>query len=253
MFKSGNDYKSYGLFAGLGVVKAVADGPRVYSQDITSTTSYQVLIEGQGMTAPFVEMGGFSIMRYGPIRMIDFGFSYRKVKGAEQTSAVLLPGSDLSYPDQLDARGTFIHHRTAFRMNFHFAIPLGKTTFIHTGPGVDARLTIKLKESYETRHIDIATRSDVSRTAAGLNYLVGFGWKVAPGKFMDFYAYSPIMNFERKGFDGREPIFNSEYRLLTFGLKLMWMKAANDRTCPDHTGKGARFSSSKNTSGLQPW
>jgi hypothetical protein len=256
LFKSGNDFKAYGLFAGAGIVKAIADDPRVYIQPITSTTSYNVIVEGHGKAAPFVEVGGFSVMRYGPIRLIDFGFSYRKVKGEETANAYRLDGSDLSYPRELNSTGTFVHHRTAFRMNFHFAIPIGKSAFIHTGPGIDARLTIKLKEHYELNHIDIDKKSDMSSTTAGLNYLIGLGWKVGPGKFMDLYAYSPLLNFERDGFASREPIFNSEYRLLTVGLRLIWLQPTADRTCPGGGGPGqtgARFSSTKNTSGRQPW
>jgi hypothetical protein len=256
LFKSGNDFKAYGLFAGAGIVKAIADDPRVYIQPITSTTSYNVIVEGHGKAAPFVEVGGFSVMRYGPIRLIDFGFSYRKVKGEETANAYRLDGSDLSYPKELNSTGTFVHHRTAFRMNFHFAIPIGKSAFIHTGPGIDARLTIKLKEHYELNHIDIDKKSDMSSTTAGLNYLIGLGWKVGPGKFMDLYAYSPLLNFERDGFASREPIFNSEYRLLTVGLRLIWLQPTADRTCPGGGGPGqtgARFSSTKNTSGRQPW
>jgi len=251
IFKAGNDFKAYGLFAGAGMIKPIQSQPYFFTQDISSTTSYEIEVKGYGKYAPAIEVGGFSVFKYGPIRMIDFGFSYRKVKGGETADAVLLPGADLSYPDQLHGEGTFIHHRTAFRMNFNVAIPLGKKSFLHMGPGLSARLTIKKKEQYYKRHIDIRTDSDVSGTSAGLNYLLGIGWKVAPGKFLDFYTYMPIMNFERSGFDGREPLFNTEYHLLTVGLRLLWLKPSQDRSCPDHSG--ARFSNTRNSGRNQPW
>jgi hypothetical protein len=256
LFHNRNEFKSFGIFSGIGMVKAFADSPRSFTDHISEVTRYDVRVSGQGNTAPFLELGGFSILKYGPIRMVDFGFSYRKVSGSELAQGFLQPGSDLSYPDLLNVKGEFIHHRTAFRMNFNMVFPLGRTAFFHTGPGLDARMTIRQKEQYDLRFLDLRNTSDVRKTAAGVNYMVGLGWKAGNGVFMDFYTYTSLMNIERENFRSTEPLFNSEFRLITFGLRLMWMRPEADRSCPTYQGSnrsGARFPANRGGSGDRPW
>jgi hypothetical protein len=255
-FHPNNNHKSMGYFGAVvtSVSRSLTDPVNLMIM-ASPTTPYNMERSSRGALGLGLEGGAFFVPEHGPFGFVDFGIGYHRVRGFETINAQRAPGSDLSFPDNIDTQGKFVAHHIKAHLNPQFMHVSGRSTFLHGGLGVYFDHILLSKADYDVTLLDLDNSVPETRADAGFNLTGGIAFKVGPAKYLDFYGHLPLYSL-----GGSEALdyqaFTSTYRNYVIGVRYMWLSAKPDRICPAFSGgsQGARFSKKRSPpAGKRPW
>ena len=240
-----NSFRHFGYRLSAGASITTPDGgPYRFQQQVHATTTYDVSIVARGKMSPVVGVGVFIAAERGIFRYYSFEVDYFRVRASEVLNAFRQPGSDQSFPEQISTEGTSSQGRFSMRFAPQFLMPLGRRGFIHHGPGVLIQSSAKRREDYQVPFLDIETRTTFPGDRFTLDYGIGIGMLVGPGRFIDLQYRRSFYALGDQGIP-QENILNATYIHSFITLGYNWLKKRPDRLCIDHasgsSGK-ARFS-----------
>lgn len=250
-----NSYRHFGYRVSAGASITTPDGgPYRFQQQVHATTTYDVTIGSRGKVSPVIGLGVFMAAERGIFRYYSFELDYFQVRAGEVVNAFRQPGSDQSFPELIHAEGKSSQGRFSIRFAPQFLMPMGRSGFIHHGPGVLIQSSAKRKEDYQVPFLDIETRTRFPGDRFTLDYNIGIGFLIGPGRFIDLQYRRSVYALDHQGAP-QENIFNATYMHSFVTAGYSWLKKRPDRLCIDHasgTSGRARFSRTRKAR-RYPW
>jgi hypothetical protein len=201
-------------------------------------TSYLATLEGNGNIGLYLEVGWFHAMK-DPVILdyIDFGLSYKQLKGKESFN------SELSTNDVLlgsyEGEGTFSDSYLTGHVNANKLIQTGDYNFIQFSVG--ANIDYRLSESREGGIHPVPTEQEFPPSLLAQAHLkLGYGFKVNERFMVIPMIESPVFSVQPadQGL-GDLQWFNTLYRPFIFSVRFLWLRYPNGFDCPEVESGGS--------------
>jgi hypothetical protein len=224
---------------------------------INSDSTYSIDFNPGGKFGLSIDIGRFFAPKNaGFIKMIDYGLSFKLLRGQELFTATAT-GKDLNKVRETNGTSVFTQGFVSGFIHLNNLKQINDNSFISNGIGlnVDYNLIDKMASDFNGLDLPISKPNTIF---AQLNYKIGFGFKIRKDIILIPSLETPILNiwdFE----NGKSTLsyFNSRYRPLLLKVNVLLIDERPERKCPGSKGKRRKTSKSKDdklwSSRTAPW
>jgi hypothetical protein len=234
MFMVDATHRSSGWFLGAGATFMFPEKDHKLTLPVfPDSGSYLTSFDPAGRLGFALEGGMFWVLQNRFFDYVDLGITYRQLRGKEDFTAELVPGSSDTLPLFFAGGGEFQEDVLGLSVNLNKAFPLDDKKYIIQGLGADVEYRLINDYSYVGGLDAMKLYTNTEDLQVHLHYKLGFGYKTSATSWLSLTAETPIENLlPFEGLVSRRDNFNSRYRPVVFTLRYMWLRKRPARECP---------------------
>lgn len=230
------DYSRHGIqlsFGPSGTFTSMNKETSTFSQNDTTFTESLTTKSGVGF---FVELGMVHITKkyrkY--IHYYDWGISYKRFNGSEETTLILLDKTrDPAELTTLLGEGTLRNNHVAGRLNVHSIFQLNPVNFFDNSLGINLDYILNSSNRDYQGYFNPSRQYFQGSFFAQLHYSLGYGFRVRGGTFFIPQVRLPLIGLnEWNGGTSSLYWFSSKYYPVLFSLKIVNLIPRNPDRCP---------------------
>jgi hypothetical protein len=205
-----------------------------YDSQPVSDTLYSGEFSRDGGLGLYLDAGRHHFVNWGPIDHVDYGLSYKMLRGTEEFQGVLHgdTGAFVSYASHASFNDSYLG---AFG-NVSNMIQLSNRFWIQNSLGVN--VDYHLMGNRGGSFVPGADWAFPAALPIQAHYKFGLGWKPEPGIFIMPMIETPLLNLHFwEGAKGTLPYFTGRFRPIIFTLRIQWLNKVPDRSCEGQPGR----------------
>ncbi len=232
LFVPGGEFSNKGWFIspGLSFTMPFPRNEQLTGYDLSDDTLYSGDFSRDGQNGLCFQVGRHHFWEHGgPIDHVDYGLSYKMLRGTEDFSGLVSSGN--AFVSTVTHAAFSDSYLSAFG-NLNNVIMLHNRWWLQNSLGLNVDFRLFGNRGGDGP-LGVQWQYPVALPVQ-MHYRLGIGWKPEPGIFILPAIEIPILNLHKwEGLQATLPYFSGRYRPILLTLRIQWLTKAPPQKCPD--------------------